>query len=99
MKRKAPYLFIVAWNHEWLKLSDGSSKKEFYDHDEALAFLESEMSKVKFEKSTSELKAEYRKEYGTEPMQGQIQCTRELRSFIHLYGVSDVYIIPCNRHK
>lgn len=99
MERKARNPFIVAWNHKRLKLSDGSHEKEFYDHDEAIAFLEAEMSKVEYEKSTPETKAEYRKKYGTEPTQGQLQCTRATRGTILLYGVSYFYIIPCNRHK
>lgn len=99
MERKSSNPFIVAWNHKRLKLSDGSNEKEFYDHDEALAFLESEMSKVKYEKSTPESKIEYRRKYGTEPTQGQLQCTRATRGTILLYGVSYFYIIPCNRHK
>lgn len=99
MERKTGNPFIVAWNHKRLKLSDGSHEREFYDHDEALAFLESEMSKVEYEKSTLETKAEYRKKYDTEPTQGQLQCTRAHRGAILLYGVSYFYIIPCNRHK
>lgn len=99
MERKVRNPFIVAWNHKRLKLSDGFHEREFYDHDEALAFLESEMSKVEYEKSTPETKAEYRKKYGTEPTQGQLQCTRANRGVILLYGVSDFYIIPCNLHK
>ena len=82
MERKARNPFIVSWNHKRLKLSDGSHEKEFYDHDEALAFLESEMSKVKYEKSTPESKAEYRNKYGTEPTQGQLQCTCNYRRSI-----------------
>jgi hypothetical protein len=99
MERKVTNPFIVYWNHKRLKLSDGSHQKEFYDHDEAIAFLEAEMNKVEYEKSTPETKAEYRKKYGTEPTQGQLQCTRAERGVILLYGVSDFYIIPCNRHK
>lgn len=99
MERKAQNPFIVAWNHKRLKLSDGSHQKEFYDHDEAIVFLEAEMSKVEYEKSTPETKAEYRKKYGTEPTQGQLQCTRAKRGTILLYGVSYFYIIPYNRHK
>lgn len=99
MERKALNPFIVAWNHKRLKLSDGSHEREFYDHDEALAFLEAEMSKVQYEKSKPETKAEYRKKYATEPTQGQLQCTRERQGVIILYGASDFYIIPCNRHN
>ena len=66
MERKVTNPFIVSWNHKRLKLSDGSHQKEFYDHDEAIAFLEAEMNKVEYEKSTPETKAEYRKKYGTE---------------------------------
>ena len=99
MERKSLNPFIVAWNHKRLKLSDGSHEREFYDHNEALAVLEAEMSKVKYKKSTPESKTEYRNKYGTEPTQGQLQCTRERRGVIILYGVSDFYIIPCNRHK
>lgn len=99
MERKPNNPFIVAWHHRRLKLSDGSHEKGFYDHEEAIAFLESEMSKVKYEKSSPESRNQYLEKYGTWPGQGQLQCTRETRCVILLYGVSHFYIIPCSRHK
>ncbi len=89
---KNPY--IVKWNHSWLKLSDGSTHKEFFDHDEAMKFIEDEIKKVSYPLATKEKKQEYRESYHTEPTQGQIQCSRLNRGVILLYGVSDFYIVP-----
>ncbi len=92
MAKKNP--FIVAWVPGILKLSDGSSQKEFQNHDEALDFLEAEMEKVTYPIATGENRWKYRKQTGKEPSQGQIECTRLQRGKIMLYGVSERYIVP-----
>lgn len=89
---KNPY--IVSWVPDRIKLSDGSTHKEFQEHDEAMAFLEKEMKNVTLPIATEESKFEYRQKNGREPEQGQIECTRLKRGVVYLYGVSERYIIP-----
>ncbi len=86
--------FIVHWNYNWLKLSDGSAQKEFHNHDEAIDFLEAEMKKVTYPIASGENRWMYCKQTGKEPMQGQIECTRLQRGVVLLYGVSERYIVP-----
>ena len=89
---KNPY--IVSWLPDKIKLSDGSTRKEFQDHDEAIAFLEDEMRKCTFPIATISNKDKYRQECGKEPARGQMECTRLQRGVVYLYGASEIYIIP-----
>lgn len=92
MAKKNP--FIVAWVPSGLKLSDGSTQKEFQNHDEAIDFLEAEMKKVAYPIASRENMWMYRKQTGKDPSQGQIECTRLQRGVVMLYGVSERYIVP-----
>lgn len=98
MDRRCKKPFIVSWNHKRLKLSDGSHEKMFFNHDDAINFLEEERSKVQYVISTRKVKADYLEEYGEWPMQGQLQCTHEEGKVTFLYGVSEFYIIPTKHH-
>ena len=89
---KNPY--IVSWIPDRIKLSDGSTRKEFQDHYEAIAFLEDEMRKCTYPIATIGNKQKYRQEYGKEPARGQMECSRLQRGIVYLYGASEIYIIP-----
>lgn len=89
---KSPY--IVSWMPDRLSLSDGSTHKEFQDHNEAIAFLEDEMKKVVYPIASAANICEFKQKNGKEPKQGQIECVRMKGGVILLYGVSERYIIP-----
>lgn len=81
--RKLKNPFIVSWNDKDVKLSDGSTEREFDDHDEALSFLTKEIDKCKLPKANS-LSLGHHKVL-------QLQCSRIVRGIDRLYGVSDFY--------
>ena len=84
--------YILRWNHEGMVLSDGSTREEFNDHDEAIKALEEEVAKVELRVARKAI--DIGKDWEEYYRLAELEVVREFPDKVLLYGVSDYYLRP-----
>lgn len=90
MSKKNPY--VLKWNVEGLKLSNGSTEQLFYDHEEAMDALEKEVHKclLPFASEVIKMGHDHHEYYRL----AELEVVREERGKLMLYGVSPFFLRP-----